>query len=239
MSKRRGKRHTRTTLRKKAQKGFRGYPIATVAYYGPDDQFASKVAVGILLQEGEDAAFLERWFSQGTDVRADPAINREIVEFIGHHRARSVVVTDGIIGCPHEEGIDYPKGESCPECPFWANRDRWTGELIGEKKEGLAKPGVVAGCAWYRAEQWERLREISVDRDRLEDTYEEWLIDAQKGLQHMQEAGMSVEKVEVDVEELLAWCRAHNQDVDGKARAAYAAEMLRRRHQGDSEGDGG
>jgi hypothetical protein len=182
---------------------------------------------------------LERWFSQDIDVRADPAINREIVEFIGQHQAKSVIVTDGIIGCPHEEGIDYPEGESCPECPFWANRDRWTGELIGEKKEGIPEAEAVAGCAWYRAEQWERLREISVDRHRLAETYEKWLINAEKGLQQMQEVGMSAEKVEVDVEELLAWCRAHDRDVDGAARAAYAAEMLRRRYQGDSEGDDG
>jgi hypothetical protein len=27
-----------------------------------------------------------------------------------------------------EEGIDYPEGSKCPECPFWADRDRFTGE---------------------------------------------------------------------------------------------------------------
>src|SRR5712692_4405008 len=31
---------------------------------------------------------------------------------------------DGIIGCPHEEGIDYPEGKSCPQCPYWARRAR-------------------------------------------------------------------------------------------------------------------
>jgi hypothetical protein len=35
-----------------------------------------------------------------------------------------------IIGCPHEEGIDYPEGSMCPKCPFWSSRDRWTGELL-------------------------------------------------------------------------------------------------------------
>ena len=24
---------------------------------------------------------------------------------------------DGVTGCPHEEGIDYPLGEPCPQCP--------------------------------------------------------------------------------------------------------------------------
>jgi hypothetical protein len=33
-------------------------------------------------------------------------------------------------GCPHEEGIDYPEGEPCPQCPFWTHRDRWTGKLL-------------------------------------------------------------------------------------------------------------
>jgi hypothetical protein len=28
------------------------------------------------------------------------------------------------MGCPHEEEIDYPKGEACPHCPFWAGRER-------------------------------------------------------------------------------------------------------------------
>ena len=39
-------------LRKKVRRGFRGYPVATIAFYGPDDRRASKVAVGILLAAG-------------------------------------------------------------------------------------------------------------------------------------------------------------------------------------------
>lgn len=26
-----------------------------------------------------------------------------------------------------EEGIDYPDGEACPQCPYWAGRDRFSG----------------------------------------------------------------------------------------------------------------
>ena len=128
-SKRRTKR-TRSGLQGKARKGFRGYPVASVAYYGPDDKFASKVAVGIVLREDGDVAFLERWFSEGTDVRFDPSIIRQIADFVESHNVKSVAIADRIIGCPHEEGIDYPEGENCPHCPYWANRDRWTGELI-------------------------------------------------------------------------------------------------------------
>jgi len=121
--------NARASLQKKAEQGFRGYPLATVAYYGPDDHFASKVAVGIVVSDDEMKT-LKRWFTETVDVRLDNKINREITRFIKNHKVRSVAITDGIIGCPHEEGKDYPTGEVCPECPFWANRDRWTGKLL-------------------------------------------------------------------------------------------------------------
>ena len=122
-----------TRLEKKAKRGHRGYPVATVAYYGPDASRASKVAVGIIPEEDARPAELRRWFSETGDVRADPAVNVEIIEFIRLHRAKSVVLSPGIFGCPHEEGIDYPDGEVCPRCPYWATRDRWTGEELPEQ----------------------------------------------------------------------------------------------------------
>ncbi|WP_244144532.1 hypothetical protein [Paraburkholderia hospita] len=53
------------------------------------------------------------------------------MRFIEQLGARSVAAVNRIIGCSHEEGIDYPEGESCPRCPFWSNRDRWSGEITG------------------------------------------------------------------------------------------------------------
>jgi hypothetical protein len=117
-------------LKKRARRGFRGYPVATIAFYGPNDKNASKVAVGILTREDGDPDIVERWFAEEGDVRSDPAVAHEILEFIQGHGADSVVMTDHIIGCPHEEGVDYPEGGVCPQCPFWAHRDRWTGDVI-------------------------------------------------------------------------------------------------------------
>ena len=116
-------------LQKKVKKGFRGYPVATIAFYGADDRFASKAAVGITRGEGEETLALERWFNEHIDVRNDPEVGEAILLFIEQHDVKSVAITDGIIGCPHEEGVDY-EGTTCPECPFWANRDRWTSEII-------------------------------------------------------------------------------------------------------------
>jgi hypothetical protein len=118
------------SLEKQSRRGFRGYPLGTVAFYGPDDQRATKVAVGIIAAEGADADPLRRWFSEHTDARSDPTIVRQIGDFIETHGAKSAVLADRIIGCPHEERIDYPEGSACPQCPFWAHRDRWTGKLL-------------------------------------------------------------------------------------------------------------
>jgi hypothetical protein len=115
-------------LKAKAKRGFRGYPLATVALYGPDDKCATKVAVGIIMGEREEPEHLERWFSEEQDIRKDRGVAEQIFDFVRGHGAKTVVMTDRIIGCPHEEEIDYPAGEACPFCPFWANRDRWTGD---------------------------------------------------------------------------------------------------------------
>lgn len=120
----------RDKLAKRSRKGFCGYPAATVAFYGPDETHATKVAVGIVRDEGADADPVERWFCRTTDARTDPEVIEAVVRFIEQHGAKSVVSVNRIIGCPHEEGIDYPEGESCPLCPFWSNRDRWSGQII-------------------------------------------------------------------------------------------------------------
>ncbi len=121
---------SKSCLSKRAKRGFRGYPIATIAFYGPNDERASKAAVAIVPEEDAEPLALERWFSECGDIRSDPAIAEQILAFIHQYEAKSVTMADCIIGCPHEEGVDYPEGAVCPQCPFWANRDRWTGEIV-------------------------------------------------------------------------------------------------------------
>ena len=46
------------------------------------------------------------WKVENGDVQADPAIVQEILDFIEGHSILSVIMTDGIIGCPHQEGAE-------------------------------------------------------------------------------------------------------------------------------------
>jgi hypothetical protein len=116
-------------LSKKARKGLRVWPIATIAFYGPNLSQATKVVVGIVPSENEEVAELRDWKVERGDIRADSGIARGILEFIGQHQVRPVAMTGGIIGCPHQEGIDY-EGEWCPVCEFWHGRDRFTGQRV-------------------------------------------------------------------------------------------------------------
>ena len=112
-------------LAKRSRRGFRGFPAATVAYYGPDDTRASMVVVTILPAKDAEPSHQETFSSDTVDLREDPFTGDQVVAFVEKHEARSVFVAEEILGCPHEESVDYPAGGTCPACPFWANRDRW------------------------------------------------------------------------------------------------------------------
>ena len=118
-------------LRKKAKKGPRGWPVGTIAFYGPDLARASKVAVGIVPGEGAEASEVRSWTVADGDIRNDAAIAGEILDFLASHNVLTVAMADRIIGCTHQEGIDY-EGEWCPDpaCAFWHGRDRWSGVKV-------------------------------------------------------------------------------------------------------------
>lgn len=125
------KQRFKNPLSKRARKGFRGYPLGTIAFYGPTAQQATKVAVGIVMREGSEPEILERWYGEEEqDLRFDEEVVHQISAFLREHQVLSVSMADRIIGCPHEEVVDYPEGEACPDCPYWSGRDRFTGELI-------------------------------------------------------------------------------------------------------------
>jgi len=118
-------------LRKKSKKGMRGWPVATIAFYGPDASRATKVVVSIVPNEHAEPSELRDWQTVDGDVRNKPVIAAEMLAFIETHGAKSVVMSDGLMGCPHQEGIDY-EGQYCPDpdCAFWHGRDRFTHKLV-------------------------------------------------------------------------------------------------------------
>jgi hypothetical protein len=86
--------------------------------------------------------------------------------------------------------------------------------------------GKNLGVAWYRPEQWQRLRELSADPEVLENTHEEWFHMAEEKMGELLKAGIEVWKIPVDVEELRGWCEMQGIPLDGYARAKFVAQKL-------------
>jgi hypothetical protein len=95
------------------------YPIGTVALYGPDDKTTTKIAAGVILRDGAEA-IIKRWVA--TDVTTNPKVQQEMKDFFARHGVKAVAMSQGNMGCPHEEREDFPEGEDCPFCPFWRGK---------------------------------------------------------------------------------------------------------------------
>ena len=94
-------------------------PIGTIAYYGPDDKTTTKIAAGVFT-DLDSEPILRRWVA--TDVLTNPRIQGEIAAFFKEHNVCRIAKSDGNIGCPHEEGEDFPEGGDCPFCPWWKGK---------------------------------------------------------------------------------------------------------------------
>lgn len=107
-----------------------GWPIGTLLLYGSNDREASKLVAGIVRSADNTAPEkLETWKRDGGDIRDDESVLAAVLELFEAHRVARVVTTDRIVGCPHQEGIDY-HGPTCPDpaCGFWIGINRWTGD---------------------------------------------------------------------------------------------------------------
>jgi len=64
----------------------------------------------------------------------------------------------------------------------------------------MTDDSLVTGIAWYRRDQWGRLRELAADPNKLEESYDDWLVGAQKTLVQIAVTGVRAQRVDVDVD---------------------------------------
>jgi hypothetical protein len=202
-----------TWLRKIAKRRKQGYPVATLVFYGPDDKKASKAVLGIIPSEGAEPQ-LHKWFRQSptADLRYDTNLQNAWIEIIRREGVGNVAMIEEINGCPHEEGVDYPVGEPCPECPFWADRQRPI----------ESPPAALTAIATYRPDQWDTLRAVAADRDSLDETWEKWNARIEQLIAGFEAKGLAYVCVQLDVEEIEQYCKEEGIPNDSKARSKLA-----------------
>jgi hypothetical protein len=102
--------------------------------------------------------------------------------------------------------------------------------MAKRKKEDAAGP--IIGLAWYREGDWDFLLKVSADAEELEETYAEWVSLASARYAQAKATGMPIVKVDIDVHELVAWCRDRGCPVDANSRAEFAAHKTAEQHRG-------
>ncbi|MFC1523033.1 hypothetical protein ACFL6Y_11550 [Elusimicrobiota bacterium] len=95
-----------------------------------------------------------------------------------------------------------------------------------DHNKNMGPDRVIAGFAWYSEEQWRKLREVAADKDNLHDTYQEWEVNVREKLRDLEKRGVIACKVDVEIDELVLWCRQKKLKVDGSARSRFIAHKM-------------
>ncbi len=82
-------------ISKKVKKGFQGYPVITLSYFGSNIDLATKVSVGFITEENSEVQTEN--FCTESDIREDEAIQSTIVKIIDRSGAKTVVSNDIVI----------------------------------------------------------------------------------------------------------------------------------------------
>ncbi len=88
---------------------------------------------------------------------------------------------------------------------------------------------MVLGIGFYRREQWPLLIETAVDSHLLEKTYDEWMAVLDSSIGKIRAAGLEPELVDIDVEELLVFCKKEGLPNNAATRSRFIARLTGRK----------
>jgi formylglycine-generating enzyme required for sulfatase activity len=84
---------------------------------------------------------------------------------------------------------------------------------------------AATGVAWYKAENYIRLREMFEDGEKLPLTYAEWHTNAEAGRRTLESQGRKVICVDIDPNAFPIWCRDNGMKPNAQARMKYSSLM--------------
>lgn len=81
-------------ISKRVKRGFHGYPMISIEYFGPNENLATKVEVGFIQEENAEP-MLET-FNSETDIRQDETVQTTIIKIIDRVDAKTVTLGEGV-----------------------------------------------------------------------------------------------------------------------------------------------
>ena len=77
-------------------------------------------------------------------------------------------------------------------------------------------------AAWFRREDYQRIRQIMDDSDKFPPEFDAWETRAKGQMEEAKRHGLVITPVILDPDEFLAFCRTENMAPSGEARAKFA-----------------
>ncbi|MAD15622.1 MAG: hypothetical protein CL579_06015 [Alteromonadaceae bacterium] len=81
-------------IEKRVKRGFHGYPMISIQYFGETSALASKVEVSFI--EQEDAQPMTESFSSDNDIRKDETVQTTIIKIIDRVDAKTVTLDETV-----------------------------------------------------------------------------------------------------------------------------------------------
>jgi len=81
-------------IEKKIKRGFKGYPLVSIAYFGEKPELATDVVIQFVQEEGAQPQ--EQRFTSKADVREDESIQTVLLKIIERANANSVTEVEGV-----------------------------------------------------------------------------------------------------------------------------------------------
>lgn len=88
----------------------------------------------------------------------------------------------------------------------------------------------IVGVPWYERADYDPLRRIFIDRDKLPEFYDEWLQAAENLLNDLRKSGQAFRKVRINPATFPAWCASRGLDINAKARMEFTNERVARKY---------
>lgn len=89
------------------------------------------------------------------------------------------------------------------------------------------KSQVIVGIGYYKREEWERFLASAEDRDELEDTYDEWLVNFDKAARNAKTTGVTLKKVIINLDDLMDYCINKKRKNNSETRSHFIADLTR------------
>ena len=90
---------------------------------------------------------------------------------------------------------------------------------------------MKTGIGWYTKESYQKLLDYADDREKLDDTYEDWLANYSRVVKNLRKSGIKAVPVTIEIDELMNWCSANNLPNTGESRSKFVSVTVMKKYE--------